>query len=307
MAVTEHRFRIMASDALIIAVDATGDEINEAQRLLERIEQRWSRFLPDSDVSRINRAGGHPTVVDPLTLTLLATMAEASRLTDGRYDPTVLPILVADGYVASIVTPADRTVLPVTASHLGSVRDVVTSASTSTVTAPVGAALDPGGIGKGLAADLAVSQILHAGAAGALVAIGGDLCCAGAPPQPDGWPITIEDPDDPTADILTFTTTGGGVATSSTRSRRWTHGDTARHHIIDPTTSTMSRTDLAAVTVVARSGWLAEAHATAAILQGSSDVIAYIAANQLSGLAVTDDGRVLATADFSAAGTLPTT
>jgi thiamine biosynthesis lipoprotein len=187
----------------------------------------------------------------------------------------------------------------VTATHLGDLTDIVMDPSTSTVTAPVGTALDPGGIGKGLAADLAVAQLLHAGAAGALVAIGGDISCAGRPPQLAGWPITIEDPDDPTADLVAFTTTGGGVATSSTRSRRWTCGGISRHHIIDPATATMSGTDLAAVTVVAPSGWLAEAHATAAILAGSTDVLAYLAANQLSGLAVTADGRALSTADLT--------
>ena len=44
--------------------------LTEAQQMLERIEQRWSRFLPDSDISRINLADGRPVGVDPLTLTL---------------------------------------------------------------------------------------------------------------------------------------------------------------------------------------------------------------------------------------------
>ena len=58
------------------------------------------------------------------------------------------------------------------------------------------------------------------------------------------------------------------MATSSTRSRRWIHDGAIRHHVIDPASGAMSDTDLAAVTVIARSGWLAEAHATAAILAG---------------------------------------
>ena len=75
MAVTEHRFRVMASDAHVIAVDAPAGALTDAQQMLERIEQRWSRFLPDSDISRINLADGRPVSVDPLTLTLVATMA----------------------------------------------------------------------------------------------------------------------------------------------------------------------------------------------------------------------------------------
>ena len=137
------------------------------------------------------------------------------------------------------------------------------------MTRPAGVALDPGGIGKGLAADLVVAQLLAAGRGGALVDVGGDLACAGTAPLPGGWPVTVEHPDDvrrrPRARSRS---SAGGVATSSTRSRRWVHDGAVRHHVIDPASGAMSDTDLAAVTVIARSGWLAEAHATAAILAG---------------------------------------
>ena len=52
------------------------------------------------------------------------------------------------------------------------------------------------------------------------------------------------------------------------------------------------------MTVVGRSGWLAEAHATAALLSGRHDVIGYLDDHDLSGIAVALDGNVLATADL---------
>ena len=87
-------------------------------------------------------------------------------------------------------------------------------------------------------------------------------------------------------------------ATSSTRSRRWIHEGVVRHHVIDPASGAMSDTDLAAVTVIARRGWLAEAHATAAILAGEAGLLEYLAAHDLSGLAVTTSGARLATPDL---------
>ena len=274
----------------------------EAKRMLELIEQRWSRFLPDSDITRINLADGCPVVVDPLTLTLIATMAEAWQTTQGRYDPTVLPILVADGYRSSIDQPTRVTILPATARHDGGGLAAITvDAERRTVTAPPGLTLDPGGIGKGLAADLVVAQLLTAGVAGALVDVGGDLACAGTAPAPAGWAVTVEHPDDPNADLMTITVSAGGVATSSTRTRRWFHDGAIRHHVIDPVSGAMSDTDLAAVTVIARSGWLAEAHATAAILAGRVGLLRYLAIHDLSGLAVTTDGVVLATPDLNGA------
>ena len=141
----------------------------------------------------------------------------------------------------------------------------------SAVIVPAGIGLDPGGIGKGLAADLVVTELLEAGTAGALVCVGGDLAAAGTPPTPDGWLVSVEEPRDPTRSLLTFGLDAGGVATSSTLSRTWLQDGRQRHHALDPATQTCSDTDLAAVTVIARAGWEAEAHATAALLCGSRE------------------------------------
>jgi thiamine biosynthesis lipoprotein len=86
---------------------------------------------------------------------------------------------------------------------------------------------------------------------------------------------------------------GGGVATSSTRKRRSLSGGVSRHHTIDPRTRRSAATDLAAVTVVAPTGWQAEAHATALLLNGSALAGAYAAERSLSGFAVGNDGAEL--------------
>ena len=74
-----------------------------------------------------------------------------------------------------------------------------------------------------------------------------------------------------------------------------------RHHQIDPRRAEQSSTDLASVTVIGRSGWLAEAHATSALLSGVHDVVDYLDHHELSGIAVALDGHILATADLSVA------
>jgi thiamine biosynthesis lipoprotein len=89
------------------------------------------------------------------------------------------------------------------------------------------------------------------------------------------------------------------VATSSTRSRRWRHGGRERHHVIDPWTGQPSTTDLASVTVIARAGWLAEAHATEGILAGSDHVIDLLDRRGLSGVAIALDGTILTTDDLA--------
>ncbi len=77
-----------ADDAATPSADAMLADVVD---LLDRYEQCWSRFLPDSDISRLNNAQGRPVEVDPSTITLVAAMVEGWQRTDGRFDPSVLP------------------------------------------------------------------------------------------------------------------------------------------------------------------------------------------------------------------------
>ena len=300
----------MASDAHVITVDADCAAADRAVQLLGRLEQRWSRFLPTSDVTALNHAGGAPVEVDPTTITLLETMRQAWHLTGHGFDPTVLRSLLAAGYTSSIVDTAFATSLPTrqhgAAGPRRTIDDLVIDRERRNATLPDGLSIDPGGIGKGLAADLAVAQLIADGAAGALVSVGGDIAAAGTPPRSgpidesttDGWAIRVEHPDVVGSAVCTLSVDAGGVATSSTRSRRWVHDGEEIHHLIDPGSGRPSSTDLAAVTVVARSGWMAEAHATAAALRGAAGVLDHLDRHDVSGMALARDGRVIATDDL---------
>ncbi len=165
-------------------------------------------------------------------------MVEGYEFTAGRFNPTMLRALLAEGYAASHVDPARLTEDPGADPTWGtpSLYDMEIDPSTMTVEIPAGLALDAGGVGKGLAADLAVAQLLAAGVAGALVGIGGDLAMAGTAVDDAGWLVNVEWPDPTEGDLCSLAISGGGVATSSTRSRRWMLDDVERHHQIDPTT-----------------------------------------------------------------------
>ncbi len=288
----------MASDAIVIAVGGPPWAVFEAEAQLHALERRWSRFLTNSDISRLNRDAS--ATVDPETLVLIDIMQQAAVLTEGAFDPTLLRALVRAGYASSIDQPDRTTILPeLDAPAVAcSIAEVSVDPGTARVTLPPDLVLDAGGIGKGLAADLVVERLLDTGAVGALAGIGGDLCVRGTPPSPDGWTIAVEDPFDLGANVVTVTIDQGGVATSSTRSRRWIHEGSEQHHHVDPRTNECSATDLAAVTVVAPTGWLAEAHASAALLAGADQVMSYLSTHGLDGLAITTDGYRLATGGF---------
>ena len=289
----------MASDLHVIATDASSAQIDDVVATLDHLERCWSRFISTSDISRINVMAGGRLAVDDSTLTLLAAMVEGCQITEGRYDPTVMRALVALGYASSRVDPSRTTLLSGHVSPPATLQTLDLHPSSGMVIVPEGLALDPGGIGKGLAADLAVAQLMANGARGALVSIGGDIAMAGDAADDAGWLVDVEHPEPMDGILCSLAVSGGGVATSSTRSRRWILDGVDRHHQIDPKTSKPSTTDLAMVTIIARSGWHAEVHATAAIGLGSTRVLEYVALHRLSGIAVTDKGDVLVSADLA--------
>ncbi len=292
MAVAELKFRVMASDAHVILVDPARGAADFARSRLEELERRWSRFAPDSDVSRLNTTQGALVLVSPDTIALLTTMEQAWRETNGRYDPTMLAAINAAGYSASIDGSNETSRMAGAPVSGRTIADVVLDPATSAVIVPAGVGLDAGGIGKGLAADMVVTELLAGGTRGALVGVGGDLAAAGAPPTAAGWHVAVEHPLDSSRELATLALDVGGVATSSTVSRAWRQGGDRRHHVIDPVTQTCATTDLAAVTVIAGAGWAAEAHATAALLAGSERALGYLDNHQLDGIAMTLDGAV---------------
>ena len=290
----------MASAARVVVVDGPDRLLDVARRRLEDLELTWSRFLADSDISRLNRTPNEWLPVAADTITLVEAMQIAASITEGRFDPTYLRELVATGYGHSIDDPDRVSIVIDLPCPDHRVADARIDPLGRAIMLPNGLALDPGGIGKGLAADLVVADLLADGAGGALVSLGGDIAVAGEPPTEDGWIVDVAHPLGGPMTLATLAVSGGGIATSSTRTRRWTQAGVARHHVIDPSTATTSRTDLAAVTVVASSGWRAEAHATAALLCGSIGAVDYLDAHGVSGIATTAGGATTATADLSA-------
>ena len=285
----------MASTTQVTLMNSEPGAMAWAEQRLRELEQRWSRFIPTSDITTINQTPGTWVHVADDTIRLIHAMQLASSATAGGYDPTFLHQLLSAGYTTSIDDASRITLAVDTPSTTSSVHDVCIDFANSSILVPAGLSLDPGGIGKGFAADLVVTELIAAGTAGALVSIGGDIAAAGVSPHPEGWHVHVQDPFDPQSPALSLAVSDGGIATSSTQSRRWLQNGSEQHHIIDPTTGATSLTDLATVTVIANSGWLAEAHATAAVLLGCAGATSYLEARRLSGVVIDLAGQITTT------------
>lgn len=257
---------------------------------LGELERRWSRFLGDSEISGLNNAGGEPRRCSPDTVALIEALVQGWHLTDGAFDPTLLGTLVELGYAASRADATIRTSLAGDVRPVGRPDLVLVAHSTGVVQLPAGTSLDPGGLGKGHAADLIVGELLDRGAHGALVEIGGDLCVVGTSPEGDGWPIEIRSATDakPTQILLA----AGGVATSSSRLRTWHASDGERHHILDPRTLQPTAYDVIGCTVIAGSAASAEAFTKVAFVEGRSAALAVYDRHGFAARITTEDGSV---------------
>ena len=258
---------------------------------LARLERHWSRFIPDSELSRLNANAGRPFALSADTLTLVERAVEAWQRTDGRFDPTVLPSLIAVGYDRDFRSGLDNELAPA-AELLPAPGCSGIEIRGREVTLPPGVMIDPGGIGKGLAADIALDLVTTAGARGACVNVGGDLHVAGRPVATERWSVAIEHPLEPGRSLGRVELVDEALVSSWRTRRVWRSGDDRRHHLIDPRTGSPAWTGLAGVTVLAPEAWWAEALATAVFLAGADEAPELVRRHGVSALLVRDDGAV---------------
>jgi thiamine biosynthesis lipoprotein len=295
----------MGTDAHVIVVGGSPALAEHARGRIDRLETLWSRFLPESEVSRLNSAAGTFMEVSDETLLLLERALDGWRISAGAFDATMLDAVIAAGYDRTfdeLASLEGHDTDAQAACRFASLRDgggAPIEIRSTMACVREGAGFDSGGIGKGLAADLVVAELLERGARGACVNLGGDLRVAGQSPERDGWTVGIDHAWSETP-VALVGVGNGAVATSTTLKRRWLAGGEWRHHLIDPRSGLPSDSDLNHVTVIAAEAWVAEVLAKAVLLNGSEFAFNIIGGTGAEALAVDDAGRVMASEGFAA-------
>lgn len=184
-----------------------------AFREMQRLEQALSRFVENSDVGRLNRAGGEFVVVSPDTWDVLRVAAEMTRSTEGAFD-------------AAYASPLDAlaAVRDGGAFEFDNVRHAVRLRHPALT-------IDLGAIGKGFALDRMGAlmedewdvrrAMLHGGRSTALA--------LDAPEGRAGWPVTLRTAED--RELVRLTRCA--VSASGF--------DVKGSHIVDPSTGERAR------------------------------------------------------------------
>jgi FAD:protein FMN transferase len=278
----------MGTEVTVLAPAAQVTEATgRARRLFDDWERHLSRFVPDSELARLNARAGRPVMVGKLLYQVLETALQAARATGGVYDPTMARQLERLGYDRSFEpiparSPRGRRVGPG-----GGWRRVWLNPADRSVTLPPGIGVDLGGIAKGMAVDAAVQCLRDAGLGPMMVNAGGDLRIHGQPPGGGDWSIAIAGG----CGQLRVPLAAGALATSGIARRRWSQGGMRRHHLLDPRTGEPAWTGLWSVTAVASTCAQAEVAAKVAFVLGRHAGTEFLLARGLAGLFASEAGE----------------
>ena len=301
-----HTFRAMGSQITLwlemaeeVAAQAA---FHQVEMLFESNEQALSRFRPDSELSRLNGRCGQWTAVSPLMWNLLNKALELAQNTNGYFDPTTLRALEQAGYIQSFNRSAmnglEQMTTPLTSAS--GWQDILLDERSQSIWLPPDRPIDLGGIAKGYTAEQATDLLEDIGPC--LVDAGGDLVAGAAPAGYAGWPVAIASPwsetTSQTADLFTLWLANATLATSGIDYRRWSQNGRLAHHIIDPFSGYPAETDALTVTILNQSAATAEAWATATLINGTAG-LDILLDNDMLGLVMTQDGRVLVTPEMN--------
>ncbi|MDP6451151.1 MAG: FAD:protein FMN transferase [Lentisphaeria bacterium] len=249
--------------------------------IFREIDEQFSNYKPDSELSKLNAtAHEQPFQCTGRMWELLNTARDVWHTSDGGFDISAGPLMHLWGfYTKRQELPSDEEIAAVTA--LVGLDKIVFDDDARTVFFPQqGMMLDPGGIAKGYAIDLAVAAVRKLGIDRGVIDLGGNMfCMAEPPPDRESYSIGIRNPR-----AKEYQTILGSVAildqsvAGSGDYERFAKIDGRRIcHIMDPRTGHPIE-GVAHVSVVAKTAMAADILSTAAFVsQGSNlDALAEI-------------------------------
>ncbi len=262
-----HMGTLVSVTAVALTHEDANKAINAGFMEIKRLEQLLSTWIPTSELSRVNAAAGvMPVSVSPETLTVVQRAMQAAAMTGGGFN-----IAIGPAVDAWRVTEGQR--IP-TASELEALRPLVDlqavyidARGRTIYLEKIGMRIDVGGIGKGYAADQAVTVMQKAGAVAGVVALSGDIKTFGRLPGGKMFPVGIQHPRQDGAVLAWIDLQDEAISTAGDYERFFERDGVRYHHILDPLTLQPAR-GCQSVTVIAKEGVWADGLDTGIFVMG---------------------------------------
>ena len=237
---------------------------------VRRFEDRYSRYKPESLLSRINDSAGKEFVpIEEEDARLLDLCDSLHFQSKGVFDPSSLPLsLIWDFKSKNPAVPPQEAILQ--ALHKVGWKKVVRDAG-GVFLPEVGMGLDFGGFGKEYAVDRVVELAESMDVESILVNFGGDVRVMGSSPDGEPWRVGVENPKQPGKPQFVLRLKDQAVATSGNYRRFFEHAGKVYGHVLDHRTGFPCSGDCLSSTVVSRSCLEAGVLATCSLLEFKED------------------------------------
>ena len=273
--VEETRF-LMGTDVQIkVSVDEKADNakirsaVDKAFKEIERIENIFSVYKSNSEISKINRLRKKERlVISKEAFELIKISIDYSNKTEGAFDITVKPLVdlwkKAEG---DKKIPSDDEIKAALA-HTG-YKNVMLDESSHTISfAREEMALDLGGVAKGYASGKAIKVLDESGIKNAIVGTAGDLYCSGEKADNEFWTVAIRHPRDKDKVFMDIKLSGKAIDTSGDYEKYFILNNKRYSHIIDPRTGYPVGDDVISSTVIADDPAVSDMLSTALMILG---------------------------------------
>jgi thiamine biosynthesis lipoprotein len=234
--------------------------------VFDSVQAVMSTWDPDSEISGLNGApAGRSVLLSPWLDDCLSHAEEMRAASGGAFDPTAEPLMRLWGFYRLEGRLPSEAEIDSARALMGDY-DHDRGAGVI-VKGNAGTSFDLGGIAKGFALDRAGETLAALGIEDALIDLGGNLLCLGAPPGRERWRVGVRDPRKRDRLFARVETAGGAVATSGSY-ERYVMIDGRRYgHIMNPATGRPAE-GLLSVTVLASDATTADGLSTALFVMG---------------------------------------
>jgi FAD:protein FMN transferase len=286
-----NNFRAMGTDVSIeIITDHADVENNNAEAVMQNVqnifaknEKIFSRFIPDSELSKINNNLGQETQVSEEMMEVLNLCLNFYEISDGYFDPRIIGNLERIGYDKDFRSNNFNTKDPQkneTENISGKLSaDLILSSDKKTVLARK--RIDTTGIAKGYTVDEAAKFLKKRGYQNFIVDAGGDMFAEGFNQEGEDWRIGIEGLED---DKIMLKLHNQGIATSGISRKKWEVGGKKFHHLVNPKDPQSFSWELKTVTVIKEKTVEADGRAKVLFLMGRENGLEFANQNNLKAL-----------------------
>ncbi len=249
-------------------LDRADEEVLKGcENICKKYHAMLSNKIEDSEISRINSAGGNSVEVSDETVTLLRKAIYYGDLSNGAFDVTIAPVSnLWDFHAEAPALPAPEAIYEA-ASHVD-YKNILIDGNTVRLLDPY-ASIDVGGIAKGYIADILKKYLKEQGVKHAVINLGGNVLAMGSRLDGSDYNIGIQKPFDMTGEPITSVRISNkSVVTSGTYQRYFEADGKLYHHILDPNTGYPCENNLTSVTIITNSSLTADALSTTCFLLG---------------------------------------